>query len=115
MVKVPTRITQTSETMIDLIMTNRPESITRTYNLIKDLSDHNMTLIVRKLTKQHLTVFMNERRPKLGNVVIPKKQQFDDELNNTDWNDVLQTTDIDSYSYNIIMKTHTGLIIYTNC
>lgn len=40
----PTRITRHSETLIDLIFTNRPERITKTYNLITGLSDHNMTL-----------------------------------------------------------------------
>lgn len=48
---------------------------------------------------------------KLGNVDIPKNQKphFYNELNNIDWNNVLQTTDLD-YSCNIMMKTLTGLI-----
>ena len=54
MVKRPTRITRMSKTMIDLIVTNKPERVTRTYNLLTGLSDHNMTLIVRKLTNQRL-------------------------------------------------------------
>ena len=47
----PTRITNVSKTQIDLIFSNKPERIIKSYNLLTGLSDHNMTLIVRKLTK----------------------------------------------------------------
>lgn len=47
----PTRIEKRSSTQIDLIFTNKPERKTRRYNLITGLSDHNLTLFVRKLTK----------------------------------------------------------------
>ena len=47
----PTRITQSSKTQIDLIFSNRPERIAKSLNFLKDLSDHNMTLISRKLSK----------------------------------------------------------------
>ncbi len=52
MITSPTRITQTSKTMIDLIFTNKPERVIKMYNLLTGLSDHNLTLIVRKLMKQ---------------------------------------------------------------
>ena len=51
LVKGPTRIAKCSSTQIDLIFTNKPERITKSYNLITGLSDHNLTLCVRKLTK----------------------------------------------------------------
>ncbi len=73
MVKGPTRITLTSKTMIDLIVTNRPERVTRTYNLLTGLSDHNMTLIVRKLTKRRLPIFSNQH--KSWNAIIPKNKK----------------------------------------
>lgn len=57
MIKGPTRITRQTKTLIDMAFTNRPERITRTYNLITGLSDHNMTLTVRKLTKKRLQYF----------------------------------------------------------
>lgn len=47
----PTRITKSSQTLIDLIFTNKPDRIKKTYNLITGLSDHNLTLASRKLTK----------------------------------------------------------------
>lgn len=85
MVKGPTRITRTSKTMINLIVTNRPQRIIRTYNLLTGLSDHNMTMVVRKLTKQRLPKFANESKP--GNQGIPKNKrtQIENDLNNLDW------------------------------
>lgn len=70
MVKGPTRVTRTSKTMIDLIVTYRPERITRTYNLLTGLSDHNMIMVVQKLTKQRFQQFANKSKP--GNQAIPK-------------------------------------------
>ena len=109
MVKDPTRITRTSKTLIDLIFTNKPERITRTFNLITGLSDHNMTLVVRKLTKQRLPVFINEN--KTGSSFIPKNKmpQFENKLNNVDWTEVLQTNELESCCINLI-KTLTDLI-----
>ena len=52
MIEAPTRITKNTRTLIDLIFTNKPDRIIKTYNLVTGLSDHNMTLIVRKLTKK---------------------------------------------------------------
>lgn len=43
MIVGPTRITRHTKTLIDLAFTNRPERITKIYNLITGLSDHNMT------------------------------------------------------------------------
>ena len=40
LVKGPTRIAKCSNTQIDLIFTNKPERITKSYNLITGLSDH---------------------------------------------------------------------------
>ncbi len=109
MVKGPTRITRTSKTMIDLIITNRSERVTRTYNLLTGLSDHNMTLIVRKLTKRRLPIFSNEH--KSGNAIIPKNKKilFEKELNSIDWNNVSQMNDLDNCC-NTLTKTLTELI-----
>ncbi len=54
LIKCPTRITKTRKTLIDLAFTDKPERVIKTYNHLTDLSDHNMILVVRKLTKKHL-------------------------------------------------------------
>ena len=52
LIQGPTRVTNSSQTQIDLIFTNRPERITASFNMLTGLSDHNITLMVRKLTRK---------------------------------------------------------------
>ena len=52
LIEQPTRITNRSETKIDLLFTNRPEIIIKTFNLMTGLSDHNIILFARKLKKR---------------------------------------------------------------
>lgn len=46
-----TRISKMSETQRNLIFSNKPERKTKSYSLITGLSDHNLALVSRKLTK----------------------------------------------------------------
>ena len=82
LIKGPTRITKHSKTLIDMAFANRPERITKTYNLITGLSDHNMTLTVRKLTKKRLTYFGKSDNNNNVKCIIPKSKilQFEREL-----------------------------------
>ena len=48
---------QDNQTLTDIAVTNKPERITRIYNLVISLSGHNMILTVRKLTKKWLQYF----------------------------------------------------------
>lgn len=41
LVKGPTRIARSSKTQIDLIFTNKPDYVLKTFNMITGLSDHN--------------------------------------------------------------------------
>ena len=68
----------------------------RTYNLLTGLSDDNMTMVVRKLTKQRLSKFANESKP--GNHGIPKNKQaqIENDLNNLDWDNVLQSNELEN-------------------
>lgn len=59
MIKGPTRVTRQIKTLIELVFSNKPERITRTYNLITGLSDHNMTLTARKLTRNACSILVN--------------------------------------------------------
>ncbi len=54
LIQGPTRITNSSQTQTDLIFTNRPQRVTTSHNLLTGLSDHNITLLVRKLTRKKL-------------------------------------------------------------
>ncbi len=92
----PTRVTRKSETLIDLIFTNRPERVIKTYNLITGLSDHNMTLIIRKLNKKRL-VYHNKTENYTLTTGIPKSKMadFEHELKETNWERVTKEPDID--------------------
>lgn len=76
MIDRPTRVTRKSETLIDLIFTNRPERVIKTYNLITGLRDHNMTLILRKLTKKRLVYHTKMENHTLTSG-IPKSKMAD--------------------------------------
>lgn len=56
LIKEPTRITNSSETCIDLVFSNKYERIQKTYNMVTGLSDHNMMLFSRKMVKTDLFV-----------------------------------------------------------
>ena len=88
MVNRPTRLTKSSQTLLDLIFTNKPVRLTKTYNLITGMSDHNLTLVGRKLSKMR---HRNQDKIEGGKYIspIPKKdlEPFENEFMQTDWND----------------------------
>lgn len=103
MIAKPTRITRHSETLIDLIFTKRPERIIKTYNLITELSDHNMTLIVRKLTKKRF-LYHNKIETKIQTTGIPKAKlnDFEHDLNQVNWDIVTSESDLNESAINFI-------------
>ena len=89
----PTRITKSTQSQIDLLFTNRVERICKTYNLITGLSDHNMILAARKLTKKRFV--NNSQLPVPDKLEVPKNdlQKLEHELRGVSWNNVLQSAD----------------------
>ncbi len=67
----PTRITNSSRTQMDLIFSNRPKRIVKSFNMLTGLSDHNLMLIARKLTNKHFTPFVQDQE----SLNIPKNMQ----------------------------------------
>lgn len=61
-VRGPTRITNSSKTQIDLIFTYRPERIVKSFNMLTGLSNHNLTLVTRKLTKKSFHPCAREKK-----------------------------------------------------
>ena len=95
----PTRITHSSKTQIDLIFSNKPERITKSFNLLTGLSDHNMTLISRKLTSKRFTHRQDTNKHSHG---IRKQDMntFREKLGQIEWTDVLQTDDLETLLVN---------------
>ena len=92
LIQGPTRITNTSQTQIDLIFSNRPERVTTSHNMLTGLSDHNITLLVRKLTRKRLgnSTIRNQFYEK-----IPKNEivNLENAINQIDWSDLLTNRD----------------------
>lgn len=109
--KNPTRITRTTQTLIDLIFTNKPERVIKTYNFVTGLSDHNMTLVVRKLTKERLKGIFSVSVIKNDQKRIPKHKlpQFEHELKNINWESVIQMENVDQCS-DLLTETLTNTI-----
>ncbi len=97
LIQGPTRITPSSETQIDLIFSNKPERITKSINLLTGLSDHNLILVVRKLTK-HRFLYQQDKENVLN--IIPKrlKNEFEEEFKKLDWNEILSTDNLEAAS-----------------
>ncbi len=55
MIEKATRITKTSQTLIDLVFTNKADRIGKVYNLITGLSDHNFNISCKEIVKSALS------------------------------------------------------------
>ena len=91
----PTRGTQSSQTQIDLVFTNRPDRIIKSSNLLTGMYDHNVTLVVRKITKKR---FKNHINVQQYNKKIQKSKQsnYDAAISQIDWSDLLSNEDPES-------------------
>lgn len=88
LIKEPTRISSFSKTCIDLVFTNKAHRIQKIYNMVTGLSDHNMILFSRKLTKNRFTCLLGKQSEQLR---IPKGeiQNLENALNDIIWSDHL--------------------------
>ncbi len=65
----------------------------KTYNLLTGISDHNITLLARKLTRKH---FDSRVQTKCNSQRIPKNEinYFENALRQIDWSSLLHSEDI---------------------
>ena len=111
MIKGPTRITNTSKTTIDLIFTNKPDRITKTFNLLSGLSDHNFILCSRKISRKYLEASTRGH----DYYFIPKGQQhiLKEEIQHTDWSNILENNNVDTSSDSFIKKVNDIITHFT--
>ena len=95
--------------MIDLLFTNKADRIVQTYNLLTGLSDHNLVLFTRKLTKKRFMA--TPKTPAFGSRFIPKnlQQGFIDAVKMIDWGDTLSSEDIGENSNLFISKINDAM------
>ena len=85
----PTRITKSSKTLLDLIFTNKSDHISKTYNLITGISDHNLTSVSRQLCKSRYRT-QNKSKGFTQTSFIPKKDlvHLENELKLINWDGI---------------------------
>jgi len=87
-VKGPTRITHNTETQIDLIFCNKPERITKSFNMITGLSDHNLVLVTRKLTSSRFGI-STVKEKEVSRIPNKVRDDFIDTINRSNWSNLL--------------------------
>ena len=95
----PTRITDNSQTTIDLIITNQPQRIKKYYSLTTGmcLADHNLILIHRKLHRRML------RRPqKLSYIPKAALGMLDNDIARTNWDSLFSLCNTDAIASGFI-------------
>lgn len=91
-VKTPKRITDSTSTQIDLIFSNTPERITKLFNMIIGLWDHNMVLISRKLTCRRFTTHAGKKE--FFGIPKNKQEEFKAAIKKTSSPDLLPERDL---------------------
>lgn len=102
----PTRITATSATILDNIVTN-VESTTIPGILVTDISDHFPIFLLIPTKNNRPMNFMYRRNYKPDNI-----RRFNYEIENKNWNDVLSQTDVNA-AYNTFFESFN--YTYNNC
>ena len=102
-IKGPTRMTASSNTQIDLIFTNKPERVTKFFSMVTGLSDHNLTLIARKLTQSRFHLKPNTKSSQLR-ILKRDIDDFDREIKIITWNQIIAGADVDTDT-NVLMST----------
>ena len=88
----PTRITNTSKTTIDLIFTNISDRISKTFNLLSGLSDHNLILCSRKVNWKHSTSVI---RASSYQIITKTEKDLTNALQEYDWSNVLTNNEVE--------------------
>lgn len=104
-------MTKFFKTTIDLIFTNKPDIIIKTYNFLSGLSDHNFIFCIRKIKRQH-SIGPDRGRPY---TFIPKgvQQQLKIELEQLNWSNVLENDDTEDCSNYFIKRVSETLAQFT--
>uniref|UniRef100_A0A672J846 Reverse transcriptase domain-containing protein n=1 Tax=Salarias fasciatus TaxID=181472 RepID=A0A672J846_SALFA len=91
----PTRVTKTTKTQIDLIFSNKPDRIIKSFIFVTGMSDHNLVLIARKLNKNRFSFRKNEEV--FYGIPIKDWPRFDHDLQNEDWNALYCVDETDTF------------------
>ena len=88
----PTKMTNSTSTHIDLVFSNRPERILKSFNMLTGLSDHNLIVVARKLnSKRFKPLAASESH------TIPRNEQhnFKTSIQQVNWNELLSGSNLE--------------------
>ena len=104
-VTTPTRINKTSQSMIDLVLTNMPHTICKTVVLESCLSDHHLVGTVRKLN----SLRFSPRLITCRNYKNYEKENLNKDVKEAPWNQVLKSHDAE-IAYNTFESILTKVV-----
>lgn len=102
-VKGPTRISYNTGTQIDLIFSNKPERITKSFNMITGLSDHNLVLVARKLTSKRFCV-STAKEQESTRISNKEQDRFKNTINSFNLSNLLAGKDLHEGSTVLLSK-----------
>ena len=108
----PTRTTETSSTLIDLIITNRPENITNKGVFPNSIADHDMIACSRKINN----ICYNSKTIKCRNYTNYSLEEVKSDVGKINWSPVYDATDVDlvvqyfTSSLELVFETHAPYI-----
>ena len=108
MITEPTWTTETSSTLIDLIITNRPENITKKGVFQNSIADHDMITCLRKINN----IWYNPKTKKCRNYTNYSPEELKSDAAKIDWSPVYDATDVDlamqyfTSSLQLVFETH---------
>jgi len=102
LITLPTRVSQTSATLIDHVFKSIGQSNSLAGTLLNDITDHfmNFVLLDKKLDKPTAPQTLTYRSLNEQNI-----ENLNQSLSNAEWSDVLQMTDVNE-AYNCFMKNY---------
>ena len=104
----PTRTTEPSSTLIDSIITNRPENITNKVVFPNSIADHDMIACSRKINN----ICYNPKTIKFRNYTNYSPEEPKSDIAKIDWSPVYDVTNVDlavqyfTSSLPLVLETH---------
>ena len=108
MITEPTRTTEASSNLIDLIITNRPENITNKVVFVNSITDHEMITCSRKINN----IRYNPKTVECRNYTNYSPEKLRSNVVKIDWSPVYDATDVDLAvhyfisSLQVVFRTH---------
>ena len=108
MITEPTRTTEASSNLIDLIITNRPENITNKVVFVNSITDHEMIACSRKINN----IRYNPKTVECTNYTNYSPEKLRSNVIKIDWSPVYDATDVNLAvhyfisSLQVVFRTH---------